>query len=227
MKTFVTLIVCIGLMTLKLSAQKVVLNTVKKSYHISELSKKGGRYYGYNKKHRLVIVIPSDLVLSFIDTSGNYTTINDSIVFSRLKKFNKSYTHLKPIQNLNFKSLIYNNRSVISERDFISILKNIDNTDIHLKLKGLKRNKCVRTSLLVTSGCLAIAGFGTLFTGLMNSSGRNSYPQDKRDQAAFQTNLGLFFLAASASFSISTIFINHKNHNIIRNDLVKRYNEEL
>lgn len=227
MKSTFKIIVFLCFLFAKLSAQEMVLTTYNGTFPVSKLEKKGSRfeYIKINSKRKLFI---HELkVFSYTNEKGEINEVTDSAIYSRKKKFNKSYANLKPISPKNFHSLLYNNKIVISEKDFVAILKNFKNTEIQNKFKLYKKNNRIRTSLLAISACFVTAGIISTLTGLSNSSGRNSYPKEKRNKAAFQTNLGLGLIATGISFSASTVIVNIKNRKLLRKELLPLYNKTI
>ncbi|MBC7696007.1 MAG: hypothetical protein H7141_11245 [Burkholderiales bacterium] len=227
MNNTLKIIAFLSFLSFKLFTQEIVLNSYNGTFQVSKLIKKGNRfeYIKVNSKRKLFI---HELkVFSYVTEKGDIHLVTDSAIYSRKKKFNKPYSNLKVISVKTFHSLLYDNKIVISEKDFVAILKNYKDNEVQSKFKLYKKNNSIRTGLLALSGCFVTAGLITTLIGLSNSSGRNSYPQEKRNQAAFQTTLGLGLTATGVSFSVCTIIINIKNHKLLRKELLPLYNKKI
>jgi hypothetical protein len=227
MNTFFKIGIIIGCLTQTMCAQTFTINTIKGTFKVSQLQRKKEVFRAKDLKHDRVFRIPVSAVLNFTTDSGRVTIVNDSAVFSSRKVFNKPYAHLKQVTVKPNMGLVYNDQSPISGSTFMAILKHIPNPAIERPLTNIKRNRAIGSVLFISSAICGMAGVGSLFTGLSNSSGRNSYPQEKRQQAHFQTMLGLQLIAVGGVFSLSTVIIQVQNRKILRRDLVKMYNEQL
>ncbi|MBI3521206.1 MAG: hypothetical protein HY062_17830 [Bacteroidetes bacterium] len=208
-------------------AQSITLHSIKGTYRLSDLTKRKNFLHGHTYKRKMPFRIHQRLVLDYTDSTGKLIIVNDSVIFSRLPEFNKPYPNLKPISNARCGNLIYNQQTLISERDFLAISQNINHPDIQHKLKIIRRNKRFRPFITATSITTVVIGTGIFFTGLINSSGRDSYPQEQREQAANLTQLGFGIMTIGATINLGTILINCHDHKIIHKDLVNLYNQQL
>ncbi|MDF2448654.1 MAG: hypothetical protein K0R26_1158 [Bacteroidota bacterium] len=220
----------ISFLTLILSrafSQEMLLNTYNGVVHASLLEKEGN-YFKYSRiGSKRIFSIHQIKVFSYKNEKGEITLVTDSAIYSNKRKFSKPYNHLKPITNKNFHSLLYDHKITISEKTFASILKNLQNTEVQDKYRVYRKRKRIRTGILILSGGFMGSGIAATLIGLSNSSGRNSYPREKRAQASRQTHLGLGLLATSTSLAACTLIINIKNHQLLRKQLLPLYNKSI
>lgn len=150
MKIYSTILILIICFLKPICAQQVTINTLKGTFQVINLEKKKVVFYGTEIKHNHRFIIPISAVLNYTSESGETTIVNDSIVFSSKKRFNKAYLNLKPIVKSNL-GLLYNGQNPISEKNLIAMMKNINDDIIHKKLLSLKRNKIIGTTIFSVS----------------------------------------------------------------------------
>ncbi len=209
------------------SCQYLTINSLRGSFHASRIQERRSGFLVYLYESKKRVLLNERSVLNYTDENGKLIIVNDSVIFSARKGFNKPYANLKPIENKNFKSWLYDNKSVMNEKNFIAMLNHIPNADIQQNLKIIRRGKRVRTGLLVASSAAFLVGLPMIMRGALYSSGRNSYPQEERDADAAFVFYGGGLIIVGTSFALSTVIINMHHHRILRRKLVKLYNEQL
>lgn len=98
-------------------------------------------------------------ILSYIDSTGKRTVVNDSAVFAVLPPYNKAYKNLKPIYfNENQRLLLYDHKTKISPNTLMAICSHINDNNIQTDLavyKQFARHRNARAAASIVTGCLA------------------------------------------------------------------------
>lgn len=224
----INIIIIISFTITKLLAQTTTINTINGSHDVLKFSENKKFYSGIKIKNNKTVHFRKNIVLNY--TINQKTTIvQDSAIFSFLPKFNKSYSNLKPINHLNFKSFLYDSTFKISEKQFFAISKNINHTPIQLLAKRFKKNKTIRTVLNYSGATIGVAGLACFAYSAMNSTGKtqSTYANEQREKNQTIEFYGSSLLGISGILFISTIIPSVKNHKILHKKMVAEYNYHL
>lgn len=224
----INIIIIISFTITKLLAQTTTINTINGSQDVLQFSENKKFYSGIKTKNNKTVHFRKNIVLNYI-TNQKITIVKDSAIFSYLPKFNKSYSNLKPINHLNFKSFLYDSTFKISEKQFFAISKNINHTPIQLLAKRFKKNKTIRTVLNYSGATIGVAGLACFAYSAMNSTGKtqSTYANEQRKKNQTIEFYGSSLLGISGILFISTIIPSVKNHKILHKKMVAEYNYHL